>query len=78
MTSSTVLVSPRAALTKVFSSALAELDPRLELGDGANATYVSSIATAAFGRAVHRLIAGLTFVITGTLLRPPLMAPDCL
>ena len=59
MTSSTVLVSPRAALTKVFSSALAELDPRLELGDGANATYVSSIATAAFGRAVHRLIAGL-------------------
>ena len=59
MTSSTVLVSPRAALTKVFSSALAELDPRLELGDGANATYVSSIATAAFGRAVHRLLAGL-------------------
>ena len=59
MTSSPVLVSPRAALTKVFSSALAELDPRLELGDGANATYVSSIATAAFGRAVHRLIAGL-------------------
>ena len=56
---SSTLVSPRAALTKVFSSALAELDPRLELGDGANATYVSSSATAAFGRAVHRLIAGL-------------------
>ena len=56
---SSTLVSPRAALTKVFSSALAELDPRLELGDGANATYVSSSATAAFGHAVHRLIAGL-------------------